>query len=224
LLRQSPEKISFIVLVLFMINFTLQRQKMIETQLMARDITDSRVMTAFNQVCREEFVPQYLKNKAYSDCPLPIGQAQSISQPYIVAKMCQLLELKGHEKVLDIGTGSGYAAAILSHLVNEVVSIERIEVLAKEARRRLRRLAYENIKVIIGDGLEGVVTEAPFEAIVAAAVTATIPQAWRDQLTIGGRIVVPLGTKHRQKLVRLTKTEQSFKQEEFDFVAFVPLI
>jgi protein-L-isoaspartate(D-aspartate) O-methyltransferase len=205
-------------------NFIRQRQKMIETQLKARDITDPRVIAAFSQVNRKEFVPQYLKSKVYSDCPLPIDQDQSISQPYIVAKMCQLLELEGHEKALDIGTGSGYAAAILSHLVKTVISIERIEVLATKARLRLQRLGYENIEVVTGDGREGVVAEAPFEAIMASAATTIIPQAWKDQLRIGGRIVVPLGTKHRQRLVRLTKTSQGFKQEEFDFVAFVPLI
>ena len=197
---------------------------MIRNQLLARDIDDPRVIEAMSRVPREKFVPPELKDQAYQDGPLPIGYGQTISQPYIVALMSQFLELKGDEKVLDIGTGSGYQAAVLSLLAREVISVERIPQLAKKAKRLLKELNYHNVKVVIADGSQGLAEEAPFDAIVCAAATKEIPQAWKEQLKDGGRIVVPLERGYYQELVRLIKKGDQFISQSFGPVAFVPLI
>ncbi len=204
--------------------FARLRQEMVEKQLKGRDIVDSRVLRAINKVPREEFVPKDFENHVYDDGPLSIGCGQTISQPYIVALMCQMLELKGNEKVLDIGTGSGYQAAVLSLLAKKVISIERIPQLAKSARKTLKRFNYNNIKVIVGDGSQGVFKEAPFDAIVCAAATAKIPQAWKDQLKDGGRIVLPLKKGWIQYLIRITKKNKKFLRQTICPVAFVPLV
>jgi len=192
--------------------------------LRGRDITDERVLQAFLQVRREEFVNSEMRKFAYDDRPLPIGFNQTISQPYIVAKMCQLLKLTGQERVLDIGAGSGYQAAILSLLGKEVIAIERIEELAKIADARLKRLGFDNVKVIVGDGSRGVMDEAPFDAIKCAAATAVISPAWIEQLKDGGRIVLPLQKTWYQDLVRITKVGGELQEESFGSVVFVPLI
>lgn len=204
-------------------SFNKQREAMLVNQLQARDITDQRVLEAFRQVPREKFVNQSLSDQAYIDYPLAIDRGQSISQPYIVAKMCQLAQLTGSETVLDIGTGSGYQAAILSLLVKQVFTIEIIENLAKEAQKRLKKLGYKNVEVIYGDGQQGLKKHAPYDLIKSAAATEKIPQAWKNQLKTSGKIILPLITNKGQELVRIIKEKSGFKQENFGLVAFVPL-
>jgi protein-L-isoaspartate(D-aspartate) O-methyltransferase len=207
-----------------MTNYRKQRQLMVEQQLKARDITDLNVLEAMSKIPREEFIPDTKKQNAYADHPLSIGHMQTISQPYIVALMCQLLELKGNEKVLDIGTGSGYEAAVLSYLAKEVITIEVIPKLAQSAQQTLQKLGYDNIKVIVDDGRNGAPDYAPFDAIKSAATSNQVPLAWKRQLKIGGRIVLPLKENSHQNLIRLTKKETEFQKENFGGVAFVPLI
>jgi len=204
--------------------FEQERQLMVKDQLRARDITDARVLKVMGQVPREDFVPSDQQHSAYHDSPLAIGSGQTISQPYIVAKMCQLLNLTGEEKVLDIGTGSGYQAAVLSLLAKEVVSIEIVETLANKAKKTLASLGYDNVEVIIGDGRQGVPDRAPFDRIIAAATATQVPPAWKKQLKPGGIIVLPLKVGWQERLVRLTKKGKKLKQEEFCPVAFVPLV
>ncbi len=205
-------------------NFKKERQQMVKKQLKSRDITDNQVLNAMAKVPRHLFVPKQLREFAYADHPLSIGHNQTISQPYVVGLMCQLLELKGTEKVLDVGTGSGYQAAVLSHLAKEVISIEVIPDLAESARQRLKNIGYENVKVIVGDGSKGAPNYAPFNAIISAAASEDVPQAWKNQLKIGASIVLPLKHNLGQKLVRLTKRPEGFKEESFGSVMFVPLI
>lgn len=205
-------------------NFVLQRQQMVEAQLKGRDITNEKVLQAFLQVPREEFVDSEMQEFAYDDRPLPIGHGQTISQPYIVAKMCELLKLTGKEKVLDVGTGSGYQAAILSLLCQEVIAIERITPLAEKAKVRLKQLSFSNVKIIVGDGSQGAPNEAPFDAIKCAAATTAIPPSWIEQLKEGGRLVLPLQVTWWQELVRATKIAGQLQKESFGPVAFVPLI
>ena len=204
--------------------FKKQRAAMVIDQLQGRDITDQRILKAFRQVSREKFLDSDLHQFAYTDYALPIDQKQSISQPYIVAKMCQLAKLTGTEKVLDIGTGSGYQAAILSLLVKQVFSIEIIEELAAQAKNKLKKMGYKNVEVIYGDGQLGLEEHAPFDVINSAAVTKNIPEAWKKQIKIGGKIILPLITNRGQELVRITKEKSGFKQESFGLVAFVPLV
>lgn len=204
--------------------FKKQREAMLINQLQARDISDQRVLEAFKQVPREKFIRQDLQRYAYTDNPLAIGQGQSISQPYVVAKMCQLAELTGSERVLDVGAGSGYQAAILSLLAKQVFTIEIIEDLAKQAKIKLQKLSYKNVEVIYGDGQLGFKEEAPFDLIISAAASSAIPLSWKKQIKISGKIILPLITQRGQELVRLTKEKTAFKQESFGLVAFVPLV
>lgn len=205
-------------------NFRKQRQLMVAQQLKSRDITDQKVLKAISKVPREKFVPGHQKANAYTDQPLPIGHHQTISQPYIVALMCQLLKLSGNEKVLDIGTGSGYQAAVLSHLAEQIISIEVIPDLAQSARETLKNLDYDNIKVIVADGRRGAPKYSPFDGIISAAASEEVPSAWKEQLKTGGRIILPIKNGPFQKLVRLTKQKTGFKKETFGGVVFVPLI
>jgi protein-L-isoaspartate(D-aspartate) O-methyltransferase len=207
-----------------MTNFKQQRQQMVEVQLKSRDITDQRVLEAMNQIPREKFVPKEIRFSAYADRPLSIGHHQTISQPYVVALMCQLLKLKGTEKILDVGTGSGYQAAVLSRLAKKVITIEVIPDLAKKAKEILGKLNYQNVIVIIGDGRKGSPDHAPFDKIISAAASENIPQAWKNQLKTGGQIVLPMEHGLGQKLVRVTKTNSGFKKESFGGVMFVPLV
>lgn len=201
-----------------------QKRQMVEDQLKARDINDKRVLEAMKKVPREKFVPDNLQSSAYADHPLSIGHNQTISQPYVVAKMCQMLDLSGKEKVLDIGTGSGYQAGVLSHLAKEVISIEVIPDLAKSARETLKDLNYNNVKVVISDGRKGAPDFAPFDAIKSAAASKDVPRAWKEQLKIGGRIVYPEGGGWHQNIVKLIKTDKGFSKKTSLGVVFVPLV
>jgi protein-L-isoaspartate(D-aspartate) O-methyltransferase len=197
---------------------------MVRTQISNRGITNKKVIRAFLGVPRERFVPDKYKELVYSDHPLSIGHGVTISQPYIVALMCQILDIDKNSKVLDIGTGSGYQAAILSHLCKEVVTIERIEELAKQARKRLQRLGYDNIEVICADGSKGYKKEAPYDGIKVAATTNKITKEWKRQLKINGKIVYPESTNGVQKLIEATKTKTGFEKVSHGYVRFVPLI
>lgn len=202
-----------------------QRLQMVEFQLAGRGIDDERLLEAFRTVPREDFLPKGLAELAYRDAPLPIAEGQTISQPYIVAVTMDALSLRGRERVLEIGTGSGYAAAILSRVAKEVFTVERVEALAEEARLRLQRLGYRNVHVLCADGTLGWPEHAPYDAIAVAAGGPRIPPALRSQLALGGRMVIPVGSKESQSLVRvLRESESRFREEELTPVRFVPLI
>ncbi len=201
------------------------RHEMVERTMRARDITDERVLAVMEKVPRHEFVlPQYL-NQAYADHPLPIGYGQTISQPYIVALMTQLLQLEPDDKVLEIGTGSGYQAAVLAELVDEVYTIEIIPELAQSAEERLRRLGYDNVHVRQGDGYFGWPEEAPFDAIIVTAAPDHIPQPLVQQLKDGGRLVVPIGPPGGyQTLWQIVKHGEELEANNIGGVLFVPMV
>jgi protein-L-isoaspartate(D-aspartate) O-methyltransferase len=198
-------------------------EKMVEEQLRGRDITDKKVLEVMEQTPRHMFMPVYLKHLAYEDHPFPIGHGQTISQPYIVALMTELLELNGSEKVLEIGTGSGYQAAILSKLAAQVYTIEIIPDLAEEARVRLAQMGYTNVHVITGDGYKGLPQFAPFDSIIVTAAPKEIPQALAEQLKPGGKMVIPVG-EFSQQLMLITKTRSGIKKENVIPVRFVPMV
>ncbi|MFT3828260.1 MAG: protein-L-isoaspartate(D-aspartate) O-methyltransferase [Opitutaceae bacterium] len=205
-----------------------ERRNMVETQLLARDITDARVLAAMAAVPRHEFVPVELRSEAYADHPLAIGQGQTISQPYIVALMLQLLALPVEATVLEatvleIGAGCGYQAAVLGHLAREVCTIEIVPELARGAELTLARLGARNIAVRLGDGRRGWPERAPFAGIVVAAATRELPPAWGEQLALGGRLVVPLGRRGEQWLHVFTKEATGWRDERVIPVRFVPL-
>jgi len=202
------------------------RKQMIDYQLAARGLYDQNVLDAVNAVPREEFVPTDLVEFAYSDSPLPIAASQTISQPYIVALMTAALELKPDDRVLEVGAGSGYAAAVLAEISEEVYTIERHKILADSARTRLQQLGYKNIQVLYGDGSLGWPEHAPFDAIVVAAGGPEVPETLKSQLAIGGRLVIPVGSSLRtQKLLRVRRIgEDEYQQEDLGSVRFVPLI
>lgn len=197
---------------------------MIKKHLQDRGINDNHILKAFLQVPREKFLSSKTQIFAYKDRPVPIGYGQTISQPYVVALSCQLLNLKGTEKVLDIGTGSGYQAAILSLLCRKVITIEIIPQLAHRAQTTLRKLGYSNIKVIIKNGRKGYPPQAPYDAVNCAASSDNIPTAWKQQLVEGGRIVMPHISKKSQKLIQLTKKNNQFVQTSWGEVRYVPLM
>jgi protein-L-isoaspartate(D-aspartate) O-methyltransferase len=202
-----------------------ERRAELVAQLVRRGIRSPAILDAFRSVPREAFVPGELAEFAYDDAPLPIGEGQTISQPYIVALTLDALELRGGERVLDVGTGSGYAAAVASRIAAEVYSIERVEPLATSARERLQRLGHSNVQVICGDGSRGWPEHAPYDAIAVAAAGPRIPDALLQQLAIGGRLVMPVGSEDSQTLVRVTReNENEFRQEAMAPVQFVPLI
>jgi protein-L-isoaspartate(D-aspartate) O-methyltransferase len=203
-------------------DFKAMREKMVETQIKARGVKDARVLSALVKVERHRFVPEEYLNSAYSDQPLPIGEGQTISQPYIVALMTELLELKGGEKVLEIGTGSGYQAAILGELAKEVYTIEIVESLASMAKNRLSELGYQNIKVKAGDGYLGWPEAAPFDAIIVTAAPDHIPKPLIDQLKEGGRMVVPVGA-YAQELKKIVKRSGKIETTDVIPVVFVPM-
>jgi protein-L-isoaspartate(D-aspartate) O-methyltransferase len=205
-------------------SYSKLRKQMVKEDIEARGIIDKRVLKVMRKIPRELFVPESLRICAYDDNPLPIGQDQTISQPYIVAEMTELLELKGEEKVLEIGTGSGYQAAILSKLAKKVVTIERIEGLAKKTEELLRKYGYRNVTVIHGDGTKGYAKEAPYDAIIVTAAAENVSEKLIEQLADNGRLVAPLGPAYHQKLVRIRKTNGELKEDYHGGVIFVPLI
>lgn len=208
------------------VDFQQQRTMLVEQELRRQGVRDERVLAALRAVPREEFVEERLREFAYRNVPLPIGSEQTISQPLIVAVMCEALELRPSDRVLEIGTGSGYAAAVLSRLVRQVFTIERIEYLAQTATARLKRLGYANVLVRHADGTLGWPEEAPFDGIVVAAGGPSVPPALREQLTIGGRLVIPIGDEPDvQQLLRITRRGRNdYEQEDLGGVRFVPLI
>ena len=201
------------------------RYWMVKSQIAARGVHNSDVLAAMELVPREEFVPEELRGQAYDDGPLPIGQGQTISQPLTVAFMAQALQLTGNEKVLEIGTGSGYGAAVLSRLAKEVHTVERLPELAEAARERLARLGFTNVYVHIGDGSLGWPQHAPYDAICVTAAAASVPLPLQGQLAEGGRLLIPVGDSHRgQEMMRLTKFGCEFITENLGLFSFVPLI
>jgi len=202
------------------------RRQMVAHQIVERGVRSEPVARAMREVPREAFMKEELREFAYSDSPLPIGEGQTISQPYIVAYMAEALELEGGERVLEVGTGSGYAAAVLSRIAAEVYTIERHESLARDAQAALTRLGYSNVHVVVGDGTKGLPAAAPYDAIVVAAGGPQVPAALREQLAIGGRLVMPIGdTPREQRLVRVRRTrEEEYEEEDLLPVRFVPLI
>ncbi len=207
-----------------MIDFPKARLKMVEEQITSRGIKDAKLIAAMKKIPRHLFVEEALQNQAYTDHPLPIGEKQTISQPYMVALMTEALLLTGKEKVLEVGTGSGYQTAILAELSEKVFSIERIRPLALRARKLLYELGYFNVEIKIFDGTFGWVEESPFDAILVTAGSPDIPQPLIDQLTTGGKLVIPVGDTLVQDLFRVTKTETGVKKEDLGGCRFVKLI
>jgi protein-L-isoaspartate(D-aspartate) O-methyltransferase len=205
--------------------FEENRMKMVDSHLIPRGIIDQKVLRSMLTVPRHLFVPDQLKEFAYEDRPLPIAAGQTISQPYIVAMMVQALELKTPARVLEIGTGSGYGAAVLAKIATAVFTVERHQSLADEARQRLADLNYDNIKIKVGDGSEGWVEEAPFEGIVVAAAAPDIPRTLLNQLATCGYLVIPVGEREWQELLRIRRNpDGSYITENLGAVRFVPLI
>lgn len=202
----------------------VQRQLMVERQLKARGIFDECVLSAMGKVPREEFVAPELREHAYEDRPLSIGCSQTISQPYIVASMLQAAELRPEDHILELGTGSGYQTALLGKIVRSVVSIERHPELAETARERLGRLGYPNVEIVVGDGTLGYAPSAPYDVILVSAAAPQIPQSLVNQLAIGGRMVLPVGSRELQDLVLVKKDEEGVRSARLDGCAFVPLI
>jgi len=200
------------------------RERMVKDQLVPRGINDPRVLAAMGKVPRHLFVEEPLWGEAYNDYPMPIGEKQTISQPYIVALMTQALELQKQEKVLEIGTGSGYQTAILAELSYKVYSIERIRSLFQRARRILDQLKYFNVVIKVADGTQGWPEEAPFEAIIITAASPVIPAPLVEQLAPNGRMVIPVGDRYTQSLKKIIKTENGYDEEELCGVRFVSLI
>jgi protein-L-isoaspartate(D-aspartate) O-methyltransferase len=205
-------------------DFAAQRQQMIQEQLMPRGIKDERVLTAMAKVSREEFVPPDSRAASYEDGPLPIGYEQTISQPYIVAFMTEQLRSKPSDRVLEIGTGSGYQAAILAELVAEVYTIEIVAPLAQSAEAALQRLGYKNVHVKVGDGYKGWPEYAPFDAIIVTCAPDKVPQLLTDQLKDSGRMIIPVGERFAQQLYLLEKKNGQLKESVTLPVRFVPMV
>jgi len=199
------------------------REKMVKNQIKRRGVSDKEVLEAMNKVERHLFVPKKYVNNAYDDSPLPIGEGQTISQPYIVAFMTEILKLDKTKKVLEIGTGSGYQAAILSEVAGEVYSIELIESLGKHAKTLLKKLNYNNVEVKIGDGYQGWKEHAPFDAIIVTCSPTHIPEKLKEQLSEGGLMIIPVGPRFAQELILLKKKNGKIKQTDVIAVRFVPM-
>jgi len=209
-----------------MADFASEREDMVERQLRRRGITEPDILDAFRAVPREAFVGEDVSQHAYGDYPLPIGAGQTISQPYIVALMIQAAAIGAGDKVLEVGAGSGYAAAVISRIADKVIGIERHHELVDTARERLRRLGYANVEIVEGDGTLGWPDEAPYDAVLAAASGSHVPESLIAQLVPGGRLIIPLGEPGwAQELVKVTRlTDGSLKRENLGGVRFVPLI
>jgi protein-L-isoaspartate(D-aspartate) O-methyltransferase len=197
---------------------------MVEQQLRGRDVVDERVLAAMDRVPRELFVPERLRRRAYEDAALPIGEGQTISQPYMVARIAEALALTGDEHVLDVGTGSGYQAAVLAELVDEVDTIERIPALAEQARDNLKAAGYERVQVHVGDGSQGLAARAPFSAIAVAAAAPELPQTLFEQLELRGRLVVPVGRRGVQQLQVIVRSPEGPAVLRSVPCRFVPLL
>lgn len=205
-------------------NFVRARERMVEEQLVNRGISDLGVLAAVSKIERHRFVDEALQVRAYDDHPLPIGERQTISQPYMVGLMTQALELRGHERVLEIGTGCGYQTAVLAELVATVYTVERLAVLAAAARTTLEAVGYTNVVTRIGDGSLGWPEEGPFDAILVTAGTPQVPRPLVAQLGMGARLVFPIGEEELQTLVRIRKEEQGLQEEYFGDCRFVKLV
>jgi protein-L-isoaspartate(D-aspartate) O-methyltransferase len=207
-------------------NLDISREIMLSRDLAGRGIYDPKVLAAMRLVPREEFVSAELKEQAYGDYPLPIDEGQTISQPYIVAYMAECLELTPADRVLEIGTGSGYSAAVLSRIASELYSVERFAELARSAIERLLRLGYDNIRILVGDGTLGWTEHAPYDAIVVTAGAPRVPKPLLEQLAVGGRLVLPVSPDRLgQTLIRVRRvSEKEYREERLLAVQFVPLI
>jgi protein-L-isoaspartate(D-aspartate) O-methyltransferase len=205
-------------------NFENQRKRMIETQLIPRGIHDPAVLKAMGKIPREAFVPAHVKEAAYNDCPLPISEEQTISQPFIVALMSTSLELQENDRVLEVGTGSGYQAAILAEIASEVYTVERVPSLAQSAEKVLSHLGYKNIHFKIFNGTLGWPEKAPYDAIIVTAGSPEVPQPLIDQLADEGRLVIPVGDSMGQELFKITKINEKTRVENLGAVRFVNLI
>lgn len=200
------------------------RRSMIQDQITSRGVKDQRVLAAMDKVCRHCFVPEDLVTRAYEDYPMPIGRGQTISQPYIVALMSELLELKGTERVLEIGTGSGYQAAVLAELATEVYTVELFPDLAADAAGKLKKQGYANIHFHTGSGAAGWPGHAPYDGIIVTCAARSVPQALLEQLKEGGRLVIPVGEEGAQDLKQLIKTSSGITEKSVCAVRFVPLL
>ena len=203
---------------------TLLRHRMVEEQIRRRGIRDERVLSVMAEVPRHLFIPKEIRQLAYADEPLPIGEGQTISQPYIVAEMTAALRLSGTEKVLEIGTGSGYQTVILARLCREIVTIERIATLSADARARLATMDAGNVTFVVGDGSLGSPEHAPFDRILSAAASPYVPAPWISQLSEGGIIVLPVGGRYEQELIRVTRLGDRTVSEVLGGCRFVPLV
>lgn len=208
----------------FQTELAQQRAGMVDAQLRRRGIRDERVLHAMEIVPRHEFVPWQLQREAYQDSPVPIGEGQTISQPYMVGDMLQALRLGPEDRVLEVGTGTGYEAAVMSRIVQEVYTIERFASLAEAAKKIFERLGYTNIHVIIGDGSRGYPEAAPYDAIIVAAAAPQLPEALLQQLSDGGRMIVPVGPSDLQQLLLVSKHDGEIQTKALDACRFVPLV
>jgi protein-L-isoaspartate(D-aspartate) O-methyltransferase len=205
-------------------DWEFERLRMVEDQLRKRGIADERVLHAMGKVPRHLFVPQDSIHLAYSDGPLPIGEGQTVSQPYMVALMTQGLALKGAEKVLEIGTGSGYQSAVLMELVRELYTVERVHHLAERAEQQLVTLGYHRFHIRVADGTKGWPEEAPFDGIIVTAGAPAVPDTLLSQLNENGTLIIPVGTRYSQKLCKCTKRGNTYRSEEDTMCVFVPLV
>lgn len=204
--------------------FTILRQRMADSQLRARGIGDQRVLDAMLRVPRHEFAPEQYRDQAYEDHPLPIGEGQTISQPYIVARMLEALALKPTDRALEVGTGSGYVTALLAELTAQVFSVERHAALADAARELLARMGYTNVRVIVGDGSQGFEQGAPYHAIIVSAAASEVPRALPEQLREGGRMIIPVGAADSQQLQLIRMESGQPRISLHELCRFVPLV
>jgi len=208
-----------------MADYRKLREQMVNVQIARRGVRDEHVLAAMRDVPREHFVSAEMAEFAYEDSPLPIAEGQTISQPYIVAAMIEAAEVRPGDRVLEVGAGSGYAAAVLGRIASQVFAIERHEALGRAARERIAALGYDNVDVRVGDGTRGLAEEAPFDAVLVSAGGPEVPQALKEQLEIGGHLLIPVGEPGSQKLYKITRLSASrFEEESLGTVAFVPLI